>query len=129
MRYKCDIITCAINTARYKRRYPRALVHFGPAAGGARSTVMHRRVLSGGELVANRFAVHTRVGAALALMGSVAGFLTAAGLGLTASAAAGPGVYDGLYGYNGALTALCVGGLFFAPTGGRSALFALASAT
>ena len=81
-----------------------------------------------GALSLLALAVHTRIGAALALGGSVAGFLTAASLGLTASTSAGPGVYDGLYGYNAALTALCVGGLMNVPTNWRVVALALASA-
>lgn len=70
----------------------------------------------------------SRIAAVSALCGSAMGFATAAALGLTINTNTAPGVYDGLYGYNPALTAMCIGGLMFVLDGCPVILLAGSSA-
>ena len=81
-------------------------------------------VVTGGLFVAGLLIGSRRAGA-LAVLGSLAGLLAAWGLG-----AAEPSIRFGLFGFNSVLTAIALGGVFFAPdkVSGACALFATVGA-
>lgn len=75
-----------------------------------------------GALIVAGMAVCSRIAAAFALLGSIAGFLTALAVRVD-----GFDVYHGLWGFNSVLSAVAIGGVFYVLTW-RSALLALACA-
>lgn len=75
-----------------------------------------------GVLILVAIAVCSRIAAAVALGGSLIGVATGLVIG-----ADGVGIYHGMYGYNGFVTAVAIAGVFFVPTA-RSIGYGLAAA-